>query len=438
MKKIRNLMIILVILLIIIVAICIIAKGKNYGRSINNPESVGITEGRASKEIANKLVNIEEYLEVKKCVNSYLDELNVNSSRYYGRDESNSYIKLVSEEDINKYMYEVLSEDYINKNSINTNNVRDYVYKIENDYLFEIIELVNKGNTDNVKAFGVYGVIMTQEYEPLMECYIIVNVDENNRTFSVEQLKNKDELNNIEINVPAEIYEKDNNVFSQTGMAYEDLIKEYINHYKRLSLAYPELVYNSFLDDDYKAKRFGSFEEYKEYIDANRNEIIGINPAEYKVSEQGDYTQYIIKDDNSKYYIFNSKIPCDYKVILDTYTIDLPEFTEQYNSATEQQKVAMNIDKFIKAINAKDYKYAYNCLADSFKNNYFKTQEEFENYAKQNFYENNSVEYKEFDTKGEYYTYLVTLTKKDTKEQKNKTFVMKLGEETKFEMSFDR
>jgi hypothetical protein len=51
----------------------------------------------------------------------------------------------------------------------------------------------------------------------------------------------------------------------------------------------------------------------------------------------------------------------DYKLILDEYTIDLPEFTEKYKKAAPQEKVGMNIEKIISAINNKDYgKYRFN------------------------------------------------------------------------------
>ena len=92
----------------------------------------------------------------------------------------------------------------------------------------------------------------------------------------------------------------------------------------------------------------------------------------------------------------------------------------------------------MRAINDRSYNYAYNCLADSFKNNYFKTQEEFETYVKSNFYESNSVTYNNFEKQGELYTYSVTITNKQTKEQKSKKFIMQLGEGTEFELSFDR
>ena len=38
----------------------------------------------------------------------------------------------------------------------------------------------------------------------------------------------------------------------------------------------------------------------------------------------------------------------------------------------------MNIDKFFQMINRQDYDAAYNCLAQSYRNNYFTTEEEFE------------------------------------------------------------
>ena len=160
--------------------------------------------------------------------------------------------------------------------------------------------------------------------------------------------------------------------------------------------------------------------------------------SQYLKTKEPDYTQYVCVDQNGNYYIFRETSAMNYTVILDTYTIDLPEFLEKYNTASDQQKVALNIDRFMQAINDKDYKYAYNCLADSFKNNYFKTQAEFESYVKKNFYENSDIKYNEFKTQQDLYTYSVIFTDKKTGEKKNKTFVMQLGEGTKFVLSFNR
>ena len=54
-----------------------------------------------------------------------------------------------------------------------------------------------------------------------------------------------------------------------------------------------------------------------------------------------------------------------YKVLLDTYTMILPEFAEQYDNLDNTKKVVMNIEKVIQALNLRDFKYIYNKLDDT-------------------------------------------------------------------------
>lgn len=226
------------------------------------------------------------------------------------------------------------------------------------------------------------------------------------------------------------------NEFSIINITTNELLQMYFNDYKNAVLQEPEKAYN-LLEEQYREKKFGSVESYKKYIENNKETITTAILDSYQVKE-GENNRYICIDQNGNYYIFNETAIMDYTVVLDTYTIDLPEFTEKYNTATEQQKVALNIDRFMQAINDSDYKYAYNCLADSYKNNYFKTQAEFENYVNQNFYENSTVGYKEFSIEGDFYTYSIILTNKKTGEQMNKTFICSLGENTDFVLSFNK
>lgn len=227
------------------------------------------------------------------------------------------------------------------------------------------------------------------------------------------------------------------NEFEFVRVNTEDIILKYFNKYKDNMFNDIEKAYNS-LDNVYKETKFGSINEYKAYIEKNREQLMVSTLSSYQINNNDGYTQYICIDNLGNYYIFKETAIMEYTVILDTYTIDLPEFIEKYNNGTEQQKVALNIEKFMQAINTKDYKYAYNCLADSFKNNYFKTQAEFENYARENFYENSTVEYNQFESQGDIYTYSVILKDKVSGEQKTKTFIMRLGEGTNFVLSFDR
>ena len=227
------------------------------------------------------------------------------------------------------------------------------------------------------------------------------------------------------------------NEFEFITVTTDDLVGAYFNQYKSYALGNLEKAYN-LLDEEYREKKFGNIEEYRTYIENNSEAISQVRLDSYQIKKDGENNRYICIDQNGNYYIFNETAVMDYTVMLDTYTIDLPEFIEKYNIATEQQKVALNIDRFMQAINAKDYKYAYSCLADSYKNNYFKTQEEFETYAMQNFYESSTVGYKQFDVQQDVYTYSVILTNDATGEQMEKTFVMQLGEGTEFVLSFNR
>ena len=286
---------------------------------------------------------------------------------------------------------------------------------------------MNKSNIP--KIIGIILVIILI----LIICIIILNKKNNvqnnnyenmyaiNRDSSIISVKNKYECNE----------------FKYMSVTIDELLNIYLNKYKNDISKNLERAYNM-LDEDYRNKKFGNIEEFRKYVENNKEDILTTKLTSYQTKTDGENTRYICLSEKGNYYIFNETAVMDFSIILDTYTIDLPEFLEKYNVATDQQKVALNIDKFIQAINNKDYKYAYNCLADSYKNNYFKTELEFENYAKENFYENNTVGYKQFDKEGNLYTYLVILTDKSTGEQKNKTFIMQLGEGTEFVMSFDR
>lgn len=135
------------------------------------------------------------------------------------------------------------------------------------------------------------------------------------------------------------------------------------------------------------------------------------------------------------YYIFKQTGVMEFSLILDTYTIDLPEYIEKYNKSQDEQKVAFCIDKFMKNVNDENYTLAYSMLSNGFKNNYFKTQNEFENYAKQ-YLLGKSITFEEIKNEADIYIYKVKLTKNGQPAQ-SKNFNVKLGSRTNFELSFN-
>lgn len=380
----------------------------------------------------------EDYLIIKSSLNQYISAINQNSTSYYGYDTNNNYTIIVDKEIINTNIYNILSENYIKKNSINIENVRNFVYEIKEDCFYIPIKIYKKLETQNIKIYAIYGVIEDMDYNPITESYILLNIDEKNSTFSVEQLENKEQFNNIEIEEIVSIEEKENNIYESARLIDEDLIKDYFTTYKRLALGYPEIVYNNYLDEEYKTKKFNSVDNYKKYVEENKDAIESIDIEKYNVEEQDDYIQYIGIDQNEKYYIFNVNSITDYKIILDSYTIDIPQFINKYNNASDVQKVGYNIQKCIDAINDGDYLYVYDKLDNTFKTNNYNNKENFIKYIKNNLYKKNEIENVSTSNEGEMYIYNIDIKNAENyDERKNMTVIMKLGRNTDFTMSFN-
>ena len=129
----------------------------------------------------------------------------------------------------------------------------------------------------------------------------------------------------------------------------------------------------------------------------------------------------------------------NYEVLLDNYTITTNKFKETYSEANNEKKVQMNVDKFIQMINRHDYKTSYNCISSGFKKNYLDTQEKFEEYMKNVFFEYNKFEFRNIEQKGSnLYTVTLNITDltEESSEARNVTIIMQLNDDLDFEMSF--
>ena len=121
------------------------------------------------------------------------------------------------------------------------------------------------------------------------------------------------------------------------------------------------------------------------------------------------------------------------------YTIKTEEFITTYNKASDAKKVATDIEIFIKMINNKDYKNAYECLSSEFKQNYFKTIDEFKNYVQKNFYDTNYITIKNVQTKSNVYTCTANIKSGVgvAADDMDKNFIIKLNPNAEFELSFE-
>ena len=308
---------------------------------------------------------------------------------------------------------------------------------INNNTNYTFIKDIYVQRNDNINVYAVYGIQNNKNI------YYIISLDYNNFSYNIKQVT-EDECNNIKdgkendyIKITNIEINNDNkfelNVMSdvQTSAMYYNIIKNVLN-------SEPEVLYNLLLDDEYKQKRFSNIEAFNEFVNQNKSKYNNMKLSKYAKYKYDGYVQYVCLDNNGDYFVINNNVDNgEYKVLLDTYTVDQQEFIKKYDSASDNEKAGYDINKFFEAINAKDYKYAYNCLAESFKQNNFTTQNQFENYIKNNFYNKNKVKYSNCRKEGNYYIYTVNIiNSEDTTKSVQKDFIVNLKENRQFEMSF--
>lgn len=447
-KKTKKIVGILLIFLIIIVIILIYIINKN------NREKYFLKDADTSQIISKEVYRVKnrsDYFAISDCIDKYLEYLTMEpvgelEEEMQGGDDVivPQYVAasmgIKTEEEKDKLIYSILDTAFIKNNNITIKNMYNFIEKREGALGFEA-EQINVLEGEEVETYCVYGRIYEQATLATVDyAYYIVSVDRYKITFMIEPLKdiynNIDEIT-IERRVDAIEENGFNDVFYNSITDYEMLLK-YFKYYKANAINNPERQYN-YLDTEYREKRFGTVEKYKEYVEEISEQLFTAQIKEYNVFNTSDeYTQYICKDQYGNYYIFKETFPMQYTLVLDTYTLALPEFTEKYDSANIQEKVILNIEKFKQAFNTKDYSYIYNKLADSFKNNKYKTEQEFEDYIKGALYNNIEIEYKNFSNQGETYIYNVEIRNSDNPEDQiiNMQIIMQLKEERDFVMSF--
>lgn len=301
--------------------------------------------------------------------------------------------------------------------------------------------------------------------------YFIVNLDLSSNAFSIIPIDKGEYDRKISEPVKANdnqedtVEKNDNNLIPQKYYEEADIIDIYLQDYIELALFNPEMAYQT-INEDYRIKKFETYQEYEEYIAEKREELETMCKSirkqytdfetyqeyeeyyrqvsktdikQYKVEEINGKKRYICIAGNDRYYIFDINSIMDYTVILDTYTVDLPEFTEQYNSANDSEKAGLNLQKVVDALNDKDYKYVYNKLDETFKENNFPDLDKFKQYVEDNLYTSIEAEFSDYKNSGNIHMYDVSF--KNKKDQNDtpitKTFIIKLLDGTDFTMSFN-
>lgn len=430
-KHIIILIVISIIIILLTGIILFLLKKSNNNDFI--PEISDVGEDIDYSSTNEKIVTDKiEYYTVRNCINNYLNALNKESSIYYFGNEYNKDAQIEN-------VYSLLSSKFIKQQNITQSNLFSIIKTIDEEEIFIPLEM-KVLEKENINQYIVYGEIQTLSNKFISKSFIIVNLDMKNKTYSIEPLiNNYNSIDDITLNNEnIAINKNDYNMYQNQNITNEYVTNEYFVLLKRLMLSDPDTAY-TLMKEEYKNSRFGNINEFRNYINNNRQEILKIDMKQYLVNNYENYIEYVAKDQFGNLYIFDENEDKSIDIKFDTYTLKSEVFTNKYIKSTDEEKVQMNIDKFIQMINRHDYRTSYNCIADSFKNNYFKTQEEFQNYIENNFYSYNKFEFKSCEKKAaDIYVCKVQLTDymNENSEIKEINVIMQLGDNLDFKMSF--
>ena len=430
--------VLLIIILITLVILIIYGKYEKKYEYDSQTNNIPI-------EVVSTLekVNVRNnYYMVKSCVEKfyqYLTKTNINEYRIID-EETQEYEEKVKKQAI----YDMIDERYIQFKDITVDNIFEQIQPIEESTVI-IEEMYVSQQDENMSSYIVYGKLRNNNTKEKTDFQLLIEVDMLNRTFKVimqdyitTKIEKIEEDNTLNFDLEASIEKNTYNTFDYKNITDETYVTDLFNQYKDNMMNDYEEAYKK-LNDEYSKKRFGTYQEFENYAKNRARESLEMQLSKYQVTNYEGYTQYTCIDENNNYYIFYVTGVMQYTVILDTYTIDLPQFTKKYNSSSDAEKVLLNIQKIFSAINDGDYNYVYNKLDNTFKQNNFPTLESFSNYIKQNFYENNSIGYSNYKTSGDLHIYEISITDKDNEANPTvtKNFIMQLKDGTDFVMSFN-
>ena len=435
---------IIVITILLVIALIILATILLLKIDKSMPNEIATEPVKIDSKI-QQVNNKNDFYTIKNCINKFYEYLTVEKteSNLIIDEETEQYIK--EQEKIKaEAIYSMLDKEYIAYKNITTENVFEKISRINQSDVY-ITKMLVSQRDENTAIYFVYGILQDIKTRQNADFKVMLKVDMKNEVFTIflqdyleNNFSNIEEGQEIKIADFTELSNNIYNIFDYQIVEEEDYIYNMFNEFKKSLMYNKEQAYKN-LNTSYSKSKFLSYNEFEKYVNKNIKNIVMMQMKKYQINNFDDYTQYVLVDQYGKYYIFNETAVMDYTVILDTYTIDLPQFTEKYNSSTDAEKVLSNIQKIFSAINDGDYRYVYNKLDSTFKQNNFPSEADFENYIKQNFYENNSISYSNYKTSGDLHIYEISIKDKnnETNPTKTKNFIMQLKEGTDFVMSFN-
>lgn len=402
MKKMKILIILLIILIIITTLSIVILLPKLKDEEIRNLDS----------EVSNEdILDIREetsykgYVIIQKCIGNYIEYSNESN-------EEKLAAILEKEEKTEKF---------------------DEVYYLKIEQIYKI-ERIND---------TTYFVETTLDDKNV---YFVINVDYITKSYNIRKSTETEYKNAKENNVDTkylqsiEIKSNDYNKIEDKDLSNEQVMSKYFYSYLQLELTKPEVAF-TILEKGYKSQKFGNdINKYKKYIENNKEKLSDTAIVESSVKASDNSTQYTIVDTYGKTYIIKEYKYTEYTIEIQEDNKKDEEYLNKYLALSPTEKVEENIKRVYQLIDDKEYESVYNLLDSQFKSSNFATLEQFENYAKETFFEYNVLGKITIQEQGQ--NYVINVPYKDgyssVAEKREKNFVMRLQENTDFILSFEK
>lgn len=154
-KKDYTLLIIICVILLCIVVLLFLNNDSTNSNILNEEPKYKLVE------------DYSRFFTVNSCVYKYITYLNGNKT-----DE----------------LLKILDEEYIKNNNINSNNVYNFINKLNGNYTFKSKKIYYEVNNEKVIKYFVYGYLIEETIDGLgskKDYYVIVNLDLENQLFSI-------------------------------------------------------------------------------------------------------------------------------------------------------------------------------------------------------------------------------------------------------------
>lgn len=341
-KSKKIILITIIILIIVIIGILILIK------KLNEKPKTDAIEQEVNIVLDNELTKVnfrDNYYIVKNIIENYylnLCELNktVDDVPIYEYEGDINQIKqeLANQtareiENTKNKIYNLFDTKYSKENGISVDNIQEKLGNYKDLNVF-IKDMYTRDLSTNLKLYFVYGTITEKETLSKQDFRWMIIIDQTNGTFNMYQSDYIDKNNLIELSKNKDfsmnITEVENRKYNTYQYEYindEAYATDLLEHYKQTIKYFGTDYSYDKLDQEYKEKKFDGEADYKKYITENKKRISTAVLNYYKVDEYEGYKQYLCVDKQGNYYIFKENANMDYTVLLDIYTVDLPEFT---------------------------------------------------------------------------------------------------------------